>query len=256
MAEVSAKAVMELREKTGVSMMACKKALQEASGDFEKAIEVLRKSGAEKAIKKADRETGEGAVAVAGHAVVSVRCETDFVARNEQFLAFLQHLAEVADKDGAAAAEKLFETERAGLVAKLGENISFGEARVLTGGTVVGSYVHSNRKFAGIVALEGGNDELARDLAMHVVASSPEVLTPEEIPASLVSKEKEIWTDQLKREGKPEAIIEKIMLGKEKKFREENALIKQPFVKNQEITVEALLGQSGAKAAGFLRVKV
>lgn len=237
-------------------MMACKKALVEAGGDMEKAIDNLRKAGIEKADKKAERSTSEGAVAVAGRTAVSLRCETDFVARNEDFLALLNTLVTTADAKGAQAAQEQFETERAALITKLGENITFGEAVTVASGSTVGSYVHSNRKLAAIVTLEGGDSETARDIAMHVVANSPQVVSPAEIPNDLVAKEKEIWAEQLKKEGKPAEIIEKIMLGKEKKFREENALIKQPFVKDAEKTVEQVLAQSGATVTGFVRVAV
>lgn len=256
MSEISAKAVMELRNKSGVSMMVCKKALVEAGGDIEKAIDILRKSGAEKADKKAGRATGEGAIAVSGRAAVSLRCETDFVARNDDFLRILEELVAIAAEQGAAAAEAQFEQQRADLVTKLGENISFGEAVVVDGGTVAGNYIHSNRKLAAVVTLDGGNEDLARDLAMHVVASSPEVIRPEEISDELVAKEKTIWAEQLKNEGKPAEIIDKIMLGKEKKFREEGALLKQSFVKDPEITIEALLQQEGAAVVRFARIEV
>ncbi len=256
MSEISAKAVMELRNKSGVSMMACKKALVEASGDLEKAIDILRKAGAEKADKKAGRATSEGAVAIAGRAAVSLQCETDFVARNESFSATLQELADVANSKGTEEAKSRFEQQRAELVAQLGENISFGEAVVIKGGSVIGSYIHSNNKLAGLVALDGGDEELARDIAMHIAANSPQVIRPEEISDELVAKEREIWEEQLKNEGKPAEIIGKIMLGKEKKFREEGALLKQAFVKDPEISIETLLQKSGAKVVQFARVEV
>lgn len=256
MSEIQASVVMELRNKTGVSMMACKKALVEAGGDVTKATEILRKAGLEKADKKADRSTGEGAVAVSGRTAVSLRCETDFVARNEAFLTLLDTLVHKAEADGSAAAQAYFENERAALITKLGENITLGEVVTVASGDTVGSYVHSNRKLAAIVTLVGGNAEVARDIAMHVVANSPQVITPDEIADDLVAKEKEVWAEQLKKEGKPEAIVEKIMLGKEKKFREENALIKQPFVKDAEQTVESVLAAHGATATGFVRIAI
>jgi elongation factor Ts len=247
---------MELRNKMGVSMMACKKALVEADGDIEKAIDILRKSGAAKADKKADRATGEGAVAISGRAAVSLRCETDFVARNDDFISALQDLADEANANGENAAKAKFESKKTELITQLGENISFGEEKVIPGGDTVGSYLHSNRKIAGIVALTGGSEELAKDIAMHVVANSPQVIAPEDISEELVAKEKEIWAEQLKNEGKPENIIEKIMMGKEKKFREEGALLKQSFVKDPEITIEALLKKSGAEVESFVRMEV
>jgi elongation factor Ts len=256
MTDISAKAVMELRKKTGVSMMACKKALAEANGDMEAAVDILRKAGAAKADKKSDRATGEGAVAVSGRAVVSVQCETDFVARNEAFLDFVTSLAALADGDGEEAAKAKFEEQKAEMITKLGENLSFGEAVVVPGGDTFGGYVHSNNKIASVVSLTGGSEDIARDLAMHVVASSPQVISPADISDELVEKEKEIWAEQLKNEGKPEQIIEKIMIGKEKKFREENALEKQAFVKDPDVLVEKLVADAGGQIESFVRVEV
>lgn len=256
MADISAKAVMDLRNKTGVSMMACKKALVETGGDAEKAVELLRKQGAAKAGKKADRETGEGAIAISDRGIVSLKCETDFVARNDDFLAAVEGLASTATAEGTEGAQNSFEQQKAELITKLGENIIFGECAVIEEGDTVGGYIHSNKKLAGLVALTGGTEDIAKDIAMHVVASSPQVISPEEISDELVEKEKEIWTEQLQNEGKPDQIIEKIMLGKEKKFREESALLKQPFVKNPEITVEQYLKENGAEVESFIRMSV
>jgi len=256
MADISAKAVMELRAKSGVSMMACKKALVEANGDTEVAMEILRKKGAAKAADKADRATSEGAIAVVGRAVVALNCETDFVAKNTDFLNFAERLAAVASEKGSEAAEELFESEKAEMIAKLGENIMLGQIATMEVGEIVGAYIHSNNKLAGVVALNGGTEEVARDIAMHAVASNPSVLSPDEIDDTIVAKEREIWTVQLQNEGKPEQIIEKILLGKEKKFREENALLKQAFVKNSEISVEAFAQENGAEIVAFLRIAV
>ncbi len=256
MSDISAKTVMELRNKTGVSMMQCKKALVEAGGDLEQAIDILRKAGAEKAGKKSDRTTGEGAIAISGRAAVSVQCETDFVARNDDFLEYLSELADEASAEGVEKVAEKFESERADYITKLGENLTFGEAVVIDEGEVVGDYLHSNRKLAGLVAIEGGSEELARDLAMHAVANAPQVISPDEVSDELVAKEKEVWAEQLKNEGKPAEIIDKIMLGKEKKFREESAFIKQPFVKDPEMTVEQLLQKNGATIVRFARIAV
>ncbi len=256
MTEISAKAVMELRAKSGVSMMACKKALVEANGDAEMAMEILRKKGAAKAADKADRATSEGAIAVFGRAAVALSCETDFVGKNADFLKFAERIAEVAQEESTEAAEKYFESEKAEMIAKLGENIALGQIATIEEGDVVGAYVHSNNKLAGLVAMNGGTEEIARDIAMHAVAANPVVLSPDEIEDETVSKEREIWTAQLQNEGKPEQIIEKILLGKEKKFREENALLKQSFVKNPEISVEEFARQNGAEVIAFLRLAV
>lgn len=256
MADISAKAVMDLRAKSGVSMMACKKALVESNGDAEAAMEILRKKGAAKAADKADRATAEGTIAVIGRAAVALNCETDFVAKNADFIAFAEKLAQTVNAEGVSAAEALFEAEKTDLITKLGENITLGSVVVLDGGSVVGAYIHSNNKLAGLVALDGGSEEVARDIAMHTVAASPGVLSPDEVDEETVSKEREIWLEQLKNEGKPEQILEKILFGKEKKFREENALLKQAFVKNPEVSVEQFATDNGAKIVSFLRLSV
>ena len=255
MSDISASAVMALREKTGVSMMECKKALVEANGDEEAAIEILRKRGADKAAKKSDRTTGEGAVAISGNAIASVNCETDFVARNEDFVSFVEALAAEASANGADAARAKFEAEKAEKITQLGENMSLSDVQVLEGDMVYG-YVHSNRKVGALVALSGGNEQIASDIAMHATAMNPAVTSPDQVSDELVEKEKEIWKEQLLAEGKPENILEKIMMGKEKKFREESALIKQPFVKDQEKTVEQYAQTGGAEVKSFVRVAV
>jgi elongation factor Ts len=252
---ISAKEVMDLRKQTGVSMMACKKALEEANGDAEAAIEILRKQGDAKAAKKSDRATSEGGVAIHGNAIVSVQCETDFVARNEDFIAFVEDLAAEASANGADAAKAKFEAEKVEKISQLGENLVFGEAYTIDADVVAG-YVHSNRKVACLVGLTGGNADVAADVAMHATAMNPEVLSPEEVSDELVEKEKEIWKEQLLAEGKPEAILDKIMMGKEKKFREDSALIKQPFVKEQDKTVEEYAKENGAEVVKFVRVAV
>lgn len=246
---------MSLRESTGVPMMACKKALEESGGDMEKAVEILRKQGAAKADMKSDRMTSQGAVAIFGKAIASVRCETDFVARSDDFLAFVASIAEAADKGGPDEAKKMFDAGKTDLFTKLGENMTFGDAKVVAG-DVVGGYLHSNRKVGALVALTGGNEDVAKDIAMHATAMNPSVLSPDEVSAELVAKEKDIWTAQLKNEGKPDEIIAKVLIGKERKFREENALVKQVFVKDQEKTVEAYAKANGAEVKGFVRVGV
>lgn len=255
---VSMEQIKELRERTGVSMMACKTALEDANGDIDKAIEILRKKGEAKATDRAERSTGEGAIVVKSvgnkTAIVELLCETDFVARGDDFLS----LAElVADKllSGEIKPEVRDVAEIKEAVLRLGENVQIGNMRLFEGETV-GEYVHSNKKIGVVVVLNGGNKELARDIAMHVAATNPKVLSPEEVSEELVMKEKEIWTDQLKAEGKPAEMIEKIMMGKEKKFREEAALIKQAFVKDPDKTIESLLTAAGASIENFVRYGV
>lgn len=256
MSEISAKDVMALRERTGVSMMACKQALTEANGDEEKAIEILRKSGIAKAEKKADRSTSEGAVKIFNRAIVKLNCETDFVAKNDDFQAFLETLGQKADQESAEAAEQYFEANKGDIINKLGENITFGGAFKLTAGDTVGGFTHFNNKIAALVALEGGSPEVATDISMHITAVNPMVLSPDEIDPQLVAKEKDIWTAELEKSGKPANIIENIMKGKEAKFRGENALLSQPFVKDTDKTIEQYAKEKGAKVVGFLRVSV
>jgi len=256
MAEISAKMVMELRAKSGVSMMACKKALVEAGGDADAAMEILRKKGAAKAADKADRATAEGTVAVVGRAAAALNCETDFVAKNADFVAFAREIAKIADEQNPDAAKKYFDEKKTEMITKLGENITLGGISKIEVGQIVGSYVHSNGKLAALVAIDGGDETVARDIAMHVAASDPKVLSPDEVDDAIVAKEREIWTEQLKNSGKPENIIDKILIGKEKKFREENALLKQNFVKNPEISVENFAKEKGATVVAFLRISV
>lgn len=257
MSPVSASAVSSLRQRTGVSMMECKKALDEAEGNEEKAIEILRKRGIAQAAKKAARDQFEGLVFLAQKeekaAVALLKCETDFVARDENFRKAGATLVEALLEQGDAALKTLAEKLVPELVQKLGENISLGETH-LVAGTVLGTYLHTNNKIGVIIALEGGTVEGARSVAMHAAAMNPAVIRPEEVPAEKVEKEKEIWREQLKKEGKPEAMFEKIMLGKEKKFREESALVKQPFVKDPAMTVEQFLGT--AKVTAYVRLAV
>ncbi len=252
---ITAAQVNELRKRTGISMMQCKKALVEAEGNEEKAIEILRKKGAAKAASKADRETSEGVVLakVEGDKAVIVKlsCETDFVAKNEDFLAIANNAMTKALASDEATAKTEAEPAMKELFAKLGENMAI-TVNVLQGG--IGEYIHTNGKLGAIVALASADEEKARDVAMHITAMSPEVVTPDQISEELVNKEKEIWAAQLAAEGKPAEIMEKIMLGKEKKFREEAALVKQAFVKNGEQTIEQYLGDN--KVVNFVRLAV
>ncbi|MDD5469675.1 MAG: translation elongation factor Ts [Candidatus Peribacteraceae bacterium] len=256
MSDIPASAVASLRARTGVSILECKKALEESGGNEEQAIEILRKRGAAQAVKKAARDQSEGLVFCAAEggkvALVQLKCETDFVARNEDFQALGQDLAQLALREGADAAKGASE-QIAAAVQKLGENISIGDVAVVEGSTV-GYYLHTNGKIGVAIALNGGSPEIAKDVAMHAAAMNPAYVSPEDVPAEAVAKEKEIWTEQLAKEGKPAQIVEKIMLGKEKKFREENALIKQAFVKNPEQTISQYLG--GATIARYVRISV
>lgn len=246
MTQITAAQVNSLRQRTGVSMMECKKALMEAGGDEEKAIEVLRKRGAAKAAKKADRETNEGLIVskLEGDkaVIVQLSCETDFVAKNEEFVALANKAADLGLANGVEAAKGEVEPELKELFTKLGENMSI-EIDVIEG-EGVGEYVHGNGKLGTIVKLASKDADKARDVAMHITAMNPAVIQPEELPEDLVIKEREIWSEQLKNEGKPAEIVDKIMEGKEKKFRAEQALIKQAFVKDGGMTVEEYLGDN------------
>lgn len=257
MSAISASAVQSLRARTGVSILACKQALEEAGGDEEKAIEILRKRGLSQAAKKADREQSEGAIFIASNgkkaSLVLLKCETDFVARDAGFRALGQELADTSLAKGEAAAKKLAEEKIPAAVQKLGENISVGEWLAVEA-PVIGTYVHSNSKIGVIIGLDTGSADEAKDVAMHAAAMNPMYTTPDEVPESAVAKEKEIWAAQLSKEGKPAPIMEKIMLGKEKKFREENALVKQAFVKDPGKTVQQFLGE--AKVTSYMRVAI
>ena len=254
---ITAEQVSSLRKRTGVGLMAVKSALEEANGNEEKAIEILRKRGQAQAVKKAERDQSEGSIFIESKggkaAIVHLACETDFVARGDDFQNAGKALAVMALEKGPDAAKKHAESIMPDLVNKLGENVTLFDLKVIEGGTL-GTYVHSNSKIGVVIALEGGDEVKAKDVAMHAAAMAPSVMSPEEVSAESVEKEKEIWREQLKKEGKPEAMHDKIMIGKEKKFREESALVKQPFAKDQSMSVEKYLG--GAKVKTYVRFSV
>lgn len=254
---VAPSAVSSLRTRTGVSILACKDALEEAQGDEEKAIEILRKRGIAQAAKKSARDQSEGLVFLAEApgkaALLMLKCETDFVARADAFQALGTEFARTLLENGAAAMQAVAAQKIPDAVQKLGENIAIGENHCVEA-PILGCYVHSNRKIGVAIGLQGGTRELARDVAMHAAAFNPQVVSPDDVPAALVEKEQDIWRAQLKKENKPEAIWDKIMLGKERKFREENALLKQAFAKDPSKTVEQVL--AGAKVIHYIRLSV
>ncbi len=265
---VTAALVKELRERTGAGMMECKKALVETNGDMEAAIELLRKSGLAKADKKAGRVAAEGKVVEAlagGNAVlVEINSETDFVAKDENFSAFADKVAQVAlaldsdDVEALKAADldgQTVEEARQALVAKIGENVQVRRLTRIDSTGVIGSYVHGGR-IGVLVELEGGDAELARDLAMHVAALSPAYATADDVPADVLAKEKEILVAQAQDSGKPPEIIEKMVEGRLRKYLAEITLVGQPFVKDGDITVGKLLEQKGASVKGFSRLAV
>ena len=267
MAEVTASLVKELRERTGLGMMECKKALVEAAGDIEKAIEELRKSSGMKAAKKAGRTAADGVVATKVAAdgsyglVLEVNSETDFVARDDNFLNFV---GQVLDKafatkqcDVATLMAGDLEAARQALVQKIGENITVRRAQLVTAvnGTV-GTYVHSTGKIAVLVGLKGGDADLAKDIAMHIAAVNPQVVRQEDVSAEVIAKEKEIYTAQAAESGKPADIVEKMVLGRVKKFLAEVSLLDQAFVKDPDITVGNLAKKAGAEVVEFARFEV
>ena len=270
MATITASMVKELRERTGLGMMDCKKALSAADGDMEKAIEDLRKASGLKAEKKSSRVAAEGIVltkiAEDGNygVVVEVNSETDFVARDENFLNFAQQALDLAFANSDAEVESLLgnglEETRQELVQKIGENINLRRVARLkfedANEGIVESYVHSNSRIAVLIALRGGDEALARDIAMHVAAINPMVLRAEDVPESILAKESEIYSAQAHESGKPEEIIEKMISGRLRKFVAEVSLMEQPFVKDPDTKVVDLLSEAGADIVNFVRFEV
>ncbi|GAB3533305.1 translation elongation factor Ts [Photobacterium alginatilyticum] len=259
MATVTAALVKELRERTGAGMMECKKALVEANADIELAIENMRKSGAAKAAKKAGRVAAEGAILVKEAeglaAILEVNCETDFVAKDANFLAFANEAldAAVAEKLDTAALQAKFEETRAALVAKIGENISIRRVEFIEG-VKVGSYRHGDR--IGVVVAADAEAEVIKHVAMHVAASKPEYVTPEDVPADVVEKEKQIQIDIAMQSGKPAEIAEKMVVGRMKKFTGEVSLTGQAFIMDPSQTVGQMLKEKGASVSNFIRFEV
>jgi elongation factor Ts len=266
MAEITASMVKELRETTGLGMMECKKALAEASGDMKKAEELLRiKSGA-KASKVAGRIAAEGAVSVhlssdgRSGALIEINCETDFVAKDANFAGFVKAVAEAAAKHRPADLDGLsksgdssgqpLEALRQALVMKLGENISVRRFVCVTAKGRLAYYLHGGR-IGVLVDYEGGDEQLGKDLAMHIAASKPICVDREQVPAAAIAKEREIYTAQAKETGKPDNIIAKMVEGRVAKYLAEVTLLGQPFVKNPDETVEKLLAAKHAKVHVF-----
>lgn len=265
MAAVSAAMVKELRERTGLGMLECKKALREAEGDIEKAIEDLRKSSGMKAAKKAGRVAAEGVLVArvdGGYGVmVEVNSETDFVARDEGFLAFAGSVADAAAAQKSTDVPALMagdlESAREALVQKIGENISPRRAVAVTSEEgVVGAYIHTNGKLGVLVALKGGTEELARDVAMHVTAANPQFVKPADVSEDVIAKEKDIYVAQAADSGKPAEIIEKMVSGRVRKFLAEISLTEQAFVKDPDVTVGKLVANAGAEVIAFERLEV
>ena len=267
---ITAEMVKNLRDMTGAGMMECKKALAETSGDLQKAVDVLRKAGIAKAEKRSDRAASQGRIEAYIHdarigVLMEVNCETDFVAREADFTAFSEEVAAVALASGADSVEAVLahagsdgtvlEERRRALIAKIGENITVRRMQRISSSGVLGSYLHGMR-IGAVVAIEGGDIALARDLAMHVAAINPAFVDASEVPAEHLAKEKEILVAQAAGEGKPAAIVEKMVEGRIRKFLAEITLVGQPFVKDPDTTVEKLLKQAGATVKSFARLEV
>jgi elongation factor Ts len=282
-AEISAGAVKDLRERTGAGMMECKKALTEANGDAEKAVTLLRERGLAKAAKREGRASNEGTVAIAlageAGAIVEIGCETDFVARTDEFQRFAQQLAAVAVQSGADGAEALgaaaldgesVAQRLAAVAGKLGENVVCKRvARLSVPGGLVGGYVHAGGKLGVLVALRttargAGAEAAAKEVSMHVAAAdpSPVALDRSGVPADLLARERELFAKQAAQTGKPEKVIEKIVEGRINKFYAEICLLEQPFVMNPDQTIEQMLAQKGKElgadvaVTGFVRFRL
>lgn len=271
--EITASLVKELRERTGAGMMDCKKSLQESDGDIDAAIESMRKSGMAKAAKKAGRVAAEGIIIIQQSddgkrsVILETNCETDFVAKDDNFTAFANSAAGVLLGNKPETVEdllklsfdegqgKTIDDSRAELVAKIGENISIRRFNNLEHSGVVGTYLHGVR-IGVIVELNGGNDQLAKDLAMHIAASKPVCITPEEVPEDILEKEKTVFRAQAEESGKPAEIVEKMVSGRINKFLKEITLLGQPFVKDPDVTIDKLLKSNDASVISFVRFEV
>ncbi len=266
--EITASLVKELRERTGAGMMDCKKALNDANGDIEVAIEVMRKSGAAKAAKKAGRIAAEGIISIKQNegeiVILEVNCETDFVAKDENFLSFVDEILEVITKQDVTDVDDLLhksindqtiEEKIQQLTAKIGEKLSIRRFEKSKINKKVGTYLHGKR-IGVIVEIEGGDDNLAKDIAMHIAASKPLYVDSKEVSSSVLDKEKEIYIAQAQESGKPDDIIEKMVVGRLKKFIKEITLLGQPFVKDSEQSVEKILKSANAKVLSFIRYEV
>ena len=266
---ISASMVKELRERTGAGMMECKKALVETDGDVDGAVEHLRKSGQAKADKKAGRVAAEGLVVVKANGskavVVEVNSETDFVAKDENFLAFVDAVADAALATGQADVDafasdaladgRSVDGARTELVTKVGEKISVRRIAQISNDGPLAHYTHGAR-IAAVVALEGGDTDLARDIAMHVAATNPSCIDESGVPTETLENERRILTEQAQESGKPDEIIEKMVTGRVAKFLKEITLVGQPFVKDPDVTVGKLLDNAGAKIVSFTRFEV
>lgn len=264
MSAISASQVKELREKTGLGLMDCKKALEGANGDMELAIEELRKTSGVKASKKSGRSAADGLIAIESKAqdifMIEVNCETDFVARDDSFVSFTKETLQTFTGNPESSLEELLnngiEDNREKLVQKLGENIVVRRVAKTENSSTVGSYLHSNQKIGCIVSLDGGDESLANDIAMHAAATDPMAISPSDIPEEIVAKEREIFKAQSEESGKPAEIIEKMIEGKVSKFLAEVSLTEQDFVKDPNTKISQLLKDNNANILSFTRYEV
>ena len=264
MSAISASQVKELREKTGLGLMDCKKALEGANGDMELAIEELRKTSGVKASKKSGRSAADGLIAIESTAqdifMIEVNCETDFVARDDSFVSFTKETLQTFIGNPESSLEELLnngiEDNREKLVQKLGENIVVRRVAKTENSSTVGSYLHSNQKIGCIVSLDGGDESLANDIAMHAAATDPMAISPSDIPEEIVAKEREIFKAQSEESGKPAEIIEKMIEGKVSKFLAEVSLTEQNFVKDPNTKISKLLKDNNANILSFIRYEV
>lgn len=261
---ISAVMVKELRERTGLGMMDCKKALVEADGDMDKAIEDLRKKSSLKAAKKAGRTAANGLLGVkvaedgTRMAMVEVNIETDFAAKNEKFIAFVSKVAQTLfDQGDLAAVSESLNAERETLIQEIGENMTIRRGQVVESAEgALSFYMHGDQRRGAIVQLTNKSDEVGRDLAMHVVAINPMVVKSEDVSADLLDKEREIYLSQAQDSGKPEEIVAKMVEGRVKKYLAEVSLLDQPFVKDGNTKVGALVKQANTDVVQFVRYEV
>ena len=268
MANITAAMVKELRERTGSGMMECKKALTETNGDIEAAIDLMRKTGLAKADKKSDRAAAEGLLLVRQNGskalILEVNCETDFVTKNEDFLKFANDAADIAINNNVSTVEELsahalndstVDEVRKSLIAKIGENMNVRRLTVLNGSGVIGSYVHGGR-IAALVDVAGGDEELAKDVAMHITAANPLCVDASEVSTELLDRERAIYSAQAAESGKPADIVEKMVEGRIRKYLEEVTLEGQAFIKDPDTSVGKLLKSKSAKVNAFVRFEL
>ncbi len=268
---ITASMVKELRQATGAGMMDCKKALSETDGDMDAAIEFLRKKGMAGADKKAGRVAAEGVIAIAvsddkkSGMIAEVNCETDFVAKGDEFKAFADEIAALALAADTTDVEEIMaltmasgktvDITRREMIARIGENMALRFAQKIESAGLIGKYQHGE-KIGVVVALDGGDDALARDIAMHIAAVNPSAITADEVDQEMLAKERKFQIEQAQESGKPAEIIEKMIDGRMRKYLQEITLVGQAFVKNPDVTIEKLLKENGATVTAFIRLEV